>query len=129
MKVDIAGLKRVADKVNQRAREVQLEKAMKEALQQRLFEQEQHAIAERILASVEFKCTEAAEDGRYDAKIMVLDWDRDMKVLDHDPKSLKNAGKIVFDALVETGLKPYIYEWHDGFGMESRHEIWVNFGG
>jgi hypothetical protein len=130
MKIDINKLREVADLANKNAIEAVKRRRQEEELKKQKFAKEQEVRANNILDSVESICNKAASKGDYTAKIMRLKHDVDHKSFSSSLTvgGLRNAGRIVFDSLEEAGLNPSIQFWHDGVGIESGFDIWVNFG-
>lgn len=84
------------------------------------------AFAKFVIAQIPRKCHQAAGFERTHAVVMSLVSDKDYDGFDQ-PKVLKGAGKIVWDACLKSQLHPTIEFWHDGVGVSSGYNIVVHW--
>lgn len=88
-------------------------------------------IAEGVLAGVPDKCKRAAAEGKMGVVVMRVKHTRDYSesftyktIIENN---LKGPALIVWDKLKASDLNPTIIYDHDGMGMDSWYDIWVNW--
>lgn len=136
MNVDLDNLRKVAQAARTRSKEVRRLRAEAEKREQKARDAANRAKAEMILSQVEARCLAEAQHGRNHAIIMSVgqtDYERpqgpirDIQWDRCDPKWLKGAAKLVFEALLAGQLNPTIDYWHDGVGVNSGFNIVAHF--
>lgn len=134
--IDLDNLRQVAQEAKVRAREVRRLRADVEKREQKAREAADRAKAEMILSQVQSRCMAEAQHGRCHAIIMSVgqtDYERPQGPIkdiqwDHcDPRWLKGAAKLVYEALATAYLNPTIDYWHDGVGVNSGFNIVAHF--